>query len=369
MGFTAHRSFKLEKGLYLEERKGAACYKARASIKGESFFTSTETTDFTRAERVARSWFRRLTASNDGNSSEVRTMKEAAKSFLADLSKPVTKSYHTVKWNAISEFFRAVDLDAVTTPLLKEFIRWRKQRAQKLGRTLTAHTIHKDFVTIRRILHHAVEQGWLDKLPVFPKQERIEANPRPWLDIDEWHTLQSVAKERITSADNPRTHAQREELYDFCLLMVHSCARVDELRRLRVRDCVVKSLTGKKRPYLELRISGKTGFRKSIGWSGSVSAYERLVSRGNLKPDDLLFHEHHRDGFRELLIAAGLRCDAKGSVRNLKALRSTGLMMRIRANPRINLKLLAQNVGTSVQMLDQFYLKPLQVDMHVEELV
>jgi hypothetical protein len=44
-------------------------------------------------------------------------------------------------------------------------------------------------------------------------------------------------------------------------------------------------------------------------------------------------------------------------------------MMRIRANPRINLKLLAENVGTSVFMLDSFYLKKLTVDMHVEELV
>ena len=43
--------------------------------------------------------------------------------------------------------------------------------------------------------------------------------------------------------------------------------------------------------------------------------------------------------------------------------------MHIKANPRINLKLLADNSGTSVAMLDTFYLKRLSVDLNVEELV
>lgn len=370
MAFAANRSFKLEKGLYLEERVGAANYKARASVKGKSFFVNTETSDFTRAQRVAQSWFRRLVADEQNPSSHPRTVKEAARSFLADIEKPVTKAFHQAKWDAsLREFFGTMDLDAVTTPVIKEFMRWRKSRAQKRGGSIKPHSIHKDFVTLRRILHHAVEEGWLDKLPVFPKLDKIVTNPRPWLDPDEWHTLQRVAKERIASADNPRTKLQREELYDFCLMMVHSCARVDEVRNVRVRDCAVKRLKPKSRPYLEMRISGKTGFRKSIAWAGAVSAFQRLVARRNLKTDDLLFQEHHRDGFRELLEATGLRRDREGNIRNLKSLRSTGLMMRIRSNPRINLKLLAQNVGSSIGMLDTFYLKKLTVDMNVEELV
>lgn len=255
-------------------------------------------------------------------------------------------------------------MDAVNTPLLKEFTRWRQTHNTR--GPVKPHTLHKNLVAVRRILKFAVEEGWLGALPLFPQLETIEHNPRPWLDPDEWAVLQEVAKQRIVEADNVRTKRQREELYDFCLMMVHSCARVDELRRVHVRDCAVKKL---KRPYLEMRIQGKTGFRKSIAWSGAVSAFNRLVARGKLQPDDFLFQEHHRDAFRELLEAAGLRRDQMGKVRNLKSLRSTGLMMRIKSNPRINLKLLAENVGTSVAMLDTFYLKRLTVDMGVEELV
>jgi hypothetical protein len=160
MAFTSNRSFKLEKGLYLEERKGAANYKARASVKGRVFFTNTETADFTRAERIARSWFRRV-ASENGNgdgASAVHTMKEAANGFLADLDKLSKKTFYTIKWQAIRDFFQAVDVDAVNTPLLKDFIRWRKQRVEQTKRNVKTHTIHKDFVTIRRILHWAVEE-------------------------------------------------------------------------------------------------------------------------------------------------------------------------------------------------------------------
>jgi Phage integrase SAM-like domain len=367
MPFTAYRSIRLERGLSLEERERATCYAARASVNGETHHLNTETSDYQRAERLARSWFRRLTS--DPATSSTKTMKDAAKSFLADIRQPVKREFYSSKWDAISEFFNGRDLEAITTPVLKEFIRWRKQRAQTKKITYSASTAAKDLVCLRRILHHAVEEGWLANLPLFPKRERIPANPRPWLDGDEWSRLQRIAKQRIDSEQNPRTKAQREELYDFCLMMVHSCARVDELRKLRVRDCVVKTLKGKDRPYLEMRIQGKTGPRKSIAWSGAVSAYERLVARRKLQPDDLLFNEHHRDGFRQLLDAADLRRDALGNTRNLKSLRSTGLMMKIRANPRINLKLLAENVGTSVSMLDTFYLKRLTVDMGVEELV
>ena len=46
-----------------------------------------------------------------------------------------------------------------------------------------------------------------------------------------------------------------------------------------------------------------------------------------------------------------------------------GIAFRIRNNPRINLKLLGIQSGTSVQMLDTYYLKRLSVDTAIEELL
>jgi hypothetical protein len=55
--------------------------------------------------------------------------------------------------------------------------------------------------------------------------------------------------------------------------------------------------------------------------------------------------------------------------RNLKRLRCTGIMLWVLAVPNVNLKLLASNFGTSVQMLDHFYLKLPNVQMRRDELV
>ncbi|HUR33381.1 MAG TPA: phage integrase SAM-like domain-containing protein, partial [Vicinamibacterales bacterium] len=324
MGFSQNKSFRLQHGLYLEERKGAASYKARASLKGVTPppFFNTETNDYARAERLARSWFRRLTA--DGGPQSVRTVKEAADSFLDSLSSQVRKDYHTQKWSVLSRFFAAMDLDGVTTPVLKDFVKWRKRRAAEKEQTLVPHTLRKDFVTLRRILKHAAEEGWLDKVPLFPQLERVKPNPRPWLERDDWDALVRKGAQRIADATNPRTRLQREELLDFCRFMVLTCARVDEVRALRVRDCTVrerpqdrliatqtwsgpgpfwKTELGYPGPYLELRIHGKTGIRKCVA-KDAVETFQRIVARRNLGADDLLFQSHHRDGFRELLEAA-----------------------------------------------------------------
>lgn len=172
-------------------------------------------------------------------------------------------------------------------------------------------------------------------------------------------------------------------------MMVHVCTRVDELRNLKVRDCSVRepkvnkteilyvmTATGhyvveEPQSYFEAHISGKTGIRKTICGHAAVEAFERVVKRNGLTPENKLFPESQRDAFRELL--QDERCDLYrnklGESRNLKCLRCTGLMLRVLKNPRINLKLLANSVGTSVTMLDLFYLKPLNVDMNVDELL
>jgi hypothetical protein len=373
--FTAFRSFRLEKGLYLEQRKGMRSYRARASIQSQQFGKNTDTADFRRAELIARSWFRALKRSEDNEHSASlddrdTSMFRAARLYFNSLDKPSKRENAEERWNGIRDFFRDMDVVDVGSKALRQFLEKRRNAAAKRQKPLTASTLHKDLVVIRQILKAAVLEEWIPAVPMFPSVGRIPANPRPWLDQDEWKAFQRKAKERINEEGlDARTKARREELYDFCLFLVHSCCRVDEARRIRVRDCVVKTRPPRKRKYLEMRVVGKTGPRLSIGWSGAVAAFERQVARFALQPDDPLFREHHRDSFRELLVAAGLRTDAFGFQRNLKSLRSTALMMRIKQNPRINLKLLADNAGTSVAMLDAFYLKRLRVDLAVDELV
>ena len=230
-------------------------------------------------------------------------------------------------------------------------------------------------------------------MPVFPRLGKVDTNPRPWLSAEEWRDLQAEGEARIKDAgDEAGNHRhKRADMLAFARLMVATCMRVDELRSVRVRDVKILKSTRvtyggktidplsaratKLKPdsneYLEIELrQGKRGARTVVtrpALSG-VETFRDLVKRKSLKPGDLLFDAHHRDAFRELLIAAGLR-ESNGIKRNLKACRPTGLMLWILAEPNVNLKLLADNAGTSIAMLEAYYLKPLNVRINRDALV
>lgn len=368
--YTAFRSFRIEKGLSLEERKGMLTLYARASVKGEQHYHNTETSDFARAERIATGWFRKLVRADQQASG---TLFAAAEIYFKRIQNPKKLEYTKSRWNGFKRFFTGMDCLDVTTKVMREYTEKRLAEARSKGKQLKVSTLHKDLVIVRHCLRTAEEEGWISAMPASPRLHKEKPNARPWFELSEWETIKKLAKTRASESGlNPRTQRQREELYDFIMMMFHTCGRVDEVRKLRVKDCTVverPTASAKYRSHLRVAIQGKTGNRTSIAWSGAVKAYERLVERHSLKPDDLLFKEHHRDGFRELLEKAELRYNAAGALRNLKSIRSTALYARILQNPRINLLVLAKNAGTSVQMLDRAYLRELPAEIGRDQLL
>ena len=95
--------------------------------------------------------------------------------------------------------------------------------------------------------------------------------------------------------------------------------------------------------------------REVIGLIGAVRAYERVVKRNKLKPDDLLFPQHHRDQLNNLLKDTGMKHDALGNVRNARSFRSSYIMFRLIFGTPI--KDAATNCGNSSTVIDKYYAK------------
>jgi len=392
--FARYQSFTLEAGLYLVEPKGGRTYQARARVDGRWQYTGTETADYRAAEQFARRWFRQLKAGQDGH----ETIAQAATAYFESIRDPNKRKYHETKWEAVREFWspgfdrKSIVVAAIDTPKILEFVQWRQKRTT-LGRSangqITANTLHKDLVTLRQILKFAVARGVISNVPVFPGAHiigSIEANPQPWLTKDEWKRLMQVAADRIKAAPNTRTRAQRQELRDFCEFMLMTGLRVDEARKLQVRDVAIaytdktapgvipaptsKPFTKSRRnvmvqfqhPYFRIRVrESKTGPRVCHSRIGGYLVLGRLTE--GKAPTDRLFREHHRDSFRELLIAAGLRTNAYGLPRNTKCLRPTAISHWLLDKPTIPLSWLAANCGTSITMLQSFYVKRLGLNL------
>lgn len=142
-------------------------------------------------------------------------------------------------------------------------------------------------------------------------------------------------------------------------MCVGGCLRVDEARNLRFKDVEMTRQNGE--DVLRLQVLGKHSpdgrtTEEGFGMYGAVPAFRRIRKRRtDAKPDDFLFVHHHRDGFRELLEACGMRETDRGK-RDSKSLRPTGISLRLDLGPaNPDFRALAKVVRTSPEMIHKFY--------------
>ena len=346
-------------------RADSKYYQAITFLDGKPKQGSLKTSQLPAALKLAEDWYKRELRSSVtfGRQHPIAklttdpTKGELFKAYLNDL--PRTKQpYALQKWGPIQHFWRARLLSDVTTATFKQFYTWRRSRGTD-AESLSNNSLHKDVTLVRQILKHAVNDSLLTQVPVIPPSGKIDANPRPWLTLSEYKHLVEVGIQRIGTAPNARVREQRRDLHELIGFLHHSMMRVGELRNLRYRDCKVMENKDED-TYLVCEVTGKRGTRTCVTRTNCAVIYEQRVERLNPEPDDLVFEHHSRDAFRELLVAAKLRTDARGFERNLKSIRATAISHMLLFNKNVNLLMVARNAGTSVAMIDQFYARRLR---------
>jgi hypothetical protein len=135
---------------------------------------------------------------------------------------------------------------------------------------------------------------------------------------------------------------------------------------LRWRDCRPDTLPDdNKDQVLWLKVLGKhsQGGEREDGCGNPIAcqAFLKFQSlrhpKGVLVPDEHVFLHHHRDGFRELLLEAGLRTtqEEQGRLRNLKSLRPTGISLLLNETDSPSYRQVAKWARTSASMVEDFY--------------
>lgn len=366
--------------LYLELRPNLSPYwQARTSFQSKQATKSTKCADLKAAADVAEKWYLDIRYRlSKGEPIDVRyTMTRAYRDFMkwqrslivtGESNENKCKRYEDT-WNVIKGFFGDLAVQAVSTPKLEEFRTWRLSNAKK---TLSAKTIHSDYILVRQILKRAEVTGNLKGIPSFPTLKIKHSSP-DWFNMPEYRKLLAVSRKRCREMKerNPHHYDERRELHAFILMMSHSCIRVGECLNLRWMDCTEpkenKELPFKKRTVLLAIPKGKRGKRDAIGMFGAVHAFKLLRElRPEHQPTDHLFSVSHHQAFANLLEAAGLRKDAEGRLRNQKTLRHTSIMMRCLYERGLSTLELARISGTSPDVLDKYYLRHLQTQ-HIQK--
>jgi len=266
------------------------------------------------------------------------------------------------------EYAGAVPIEAIDDKVMREFIPWRRDYYSKFAElpknaklNPTDKTLQWDMMLGKAIVKWAHEQGLRGKqsLPTVtftPKQKRA----RPAFELSEYRRLWRTIFKRIRDAKDNRVRRSRELLRDYVLILANSGMRVGEANNLRLRD-LIPFKDDKGRRNFRFIVRGKTGERDVILRSAAASRLDKLLAkRDGEAANNFLFAMADGskvvtliDQFNTALKEAGVQRNGFGEKYTLYSLRHFYAVTALRNG--IGVFEVARNMGTSVQMIQQYY--------------
>lgn len=292
--------------------------------------------------------------------------------------KSVYNDYITVTKKYLIPFFGNYNLTSIGYEELKKFGTWR---IKTMGRTPVLSTITTHNSAMNRVFDAAVERGWIAQAQV-PKLKNNgkKGTAREAFSLSEYKSLTSYMPSWMDKGHTEKTNQMRRLLRDYVLVLSNTGIRHGtEAMSLRWRDIEWIEKDGER--YLQLTVDGKVGKRTAIARHNTQDYLRRIQERtpniAQLTFDALLKKKLNQkvfvleDGaetnslagtFRILMRDSGLDKDREvKEKRTLYSLRHTYAHMSI-LNGSMDVYTLAQQMGTSVKMIEQHYghLKPAQ---------
>ncbi|WP_421696173.1 tyrosine-type recombinase/integrase [Aestuariivirga sp.] len=261
-------------------------------------------------------------------------------------------------------------ITSVGNDQLREYVTWRREyytthpfKHHNAKKHPQDKTIQWDIMLGKAIIKWAHERGYrgLIPLPTFsfiPKKKRV----RPAFEPMAYQQLYGALYRWVEDCKNPQHLATRELLLDYVIILAKSGIRVGEANNLKVRD--VHRITDEMgRINYRLTVDGKTGPRDVIPVASAVHFIDRVLERKtNPHPDDLLFTMPSgrkittlADQFDKVLDLGEIRYSSSGQKFSLYSLRHFYAVTALREG--VGIYHIARNMGTSVEMIQQYYSK------------
>jgi hypothetical protein len=193
----------------------------------------------------------------------------------------------------ILPYFGTMGVAAITTEKLEDYINELSRE-----RELSASTLSKHLVVIRKVLNEARKRQFIKALPPLPTIRRKD-NPRPWFEFEEYEKLLNTARRLAGEDIKVRGVPLTEEIGDFIALHVNVFVRPSDMKLLKHRH--VSEFTNKagKRYLAIVPPRSKTTTRESLSTLEAVPIYERLKTRqqrnGLAGNDDYVFFPQYRN--------------------------------------------------------------------------
>ncbi|MDB2668524.1 site-specific integrase [Alphaproteobacteria bacterium] len=363
--------------LYQRADSNGNAWQARIKVEGRTGYLrfSTKKTELGEAKNVALERFT-LESSEDkrsvGTFSQSRSFSSVFKKWQEDYrvsKRNRTKQFVELNIRRIEmcflEKFKTTDIRRISAG---DYSRVLNRHMVKIGATSDSTAYYYRFA-----LAQMLDWAYRNKL----MRERVELETissgkerREEFSKSEWKRLYKHMRDWV---DGAKTN-QRDRFYlqHYVLILGNTGMRIGEARTLRWRDLDYRTNSGGSEDLL-MYVSGKTGDREVVANSGTELYVKRLfdyrikelgISEEDFistRADEFLFC--HKDGtsvgsfkkgFRNLLEECGLLKGKNGKNRSLYSIRHT--YARFRIEDEVAIYDLASNMGTSVKMIERFYL-------------
>lgn len=269
------------------------------------------------------------------------------------------------------EYCGSLAIDRVDNNVLRDYIVWRKeyyhvmlehQRPKNHRLNPTDKTLQWELTLGKSLVKYAHERGYRGKtqLPTysFTAKQKIV---RPAFSRDDFRRVLQAFRAMLNDTKaGSRFYYARRLLQTYVLILSDTGMRVGEANSLRWGD-LTAFVDGRGRSNYEIKVRGKTGVRTVIGRTNVYGYFERMrvLNESNL-PTDYVFRMKNGkqvitliDQFQRVLERAGIAKNIDGETYTLYSLRHFYAVRFLRKG--VPVWDVARNMGTSVQMIQEYY--------------
>lgn len=375
---------EIRRGLYIyKQPRQSQYYFVRIFVGNKKYICrSTKETSKIEARKRAEELYSSLKDKNEVGVSETNSFRFFSNKLIEhemELSKTKrskrfgkdTRKYITRKELGLDSVFGGMDISKITTFDIRKYL---DRLDKKNNKPLTYSTKSKYLNCIKKIMRIAYEYGKVKVIPLMPKLDsKQKDNPRPSFNEEDYKKLLKVTRDEIEKGSSVRGIQLTMEHYYFIVFLVHTFMRPVESEVYNVKHKDIKVV--KEEPQrLEIQVIGKTGYRPISSLSYAVEFYEKVCKlHKKYKQDDYVFFPQYLNRrtairnfnrvFSYILKKGNLSLDNFGTRRTPYSLRHYSLQTRLRLSKgKVNIYWLAKNAGTSVDQLERFYLKNIELN-------
>jgi integrase len=239
---------------------------------------------------------------------------------------------------------------------------WRRENGKGRHRAFISDaTIGSEMGAFNSVMNFAISKRYVPASQRFEGRPKLKTMRRDEFTLEEYRKLHTVGRAWIKKATSPQGEWYRSMCYEFMLIMCNTGMRPPEAKNLRWRD-VMEAKDRDGREIVVLFVQGKGKSRKLVA-PKSVGEYLKRVRELSkaTKPDDPIFtiingkpaKYLYSDTVQALLEEANLRMGPNGIPRSTYCFRHTYATFRL--SEGVDVYILAEQMGTSVKMIEQHY--------------